>query len=722
MASCKYDWPAPGQREVIGKFTDRIDGPAKVSGRAKYTYDVNSPTLLFAKMLTCPHAHAKVKSVDLSAARAHPGVKAALVIQDVGTEIQWAGDEVAAVAAVDEATAEDALKLIKVEYDVLPHLVREEDLSKAGDRAKPAGEQKVGDPDKAFADPAAVVSEGFYGIPVITHCCLETHGNVVEWRGPASILTHSSTQNVSGVPSQLGAALRAKKVNVQDSNIETICQYIGGGFGSKFSVDRWGVVAAQLSKQAGGMPVKLMLERDEDLEVAGCRPSYFGHVKVAATKDGALTAWHSETWGTGGPGPSGVPPVPYVLTGTPNIYKKHTSVSTNIGPARAWRAPNHPQACLMTLAALDDLAAKLNMDPLEFLKKNVNLAPSYLVKTYQDELDKARELSEWSKYWHPRGDKTPGHIKRGLGVSLHTWGGRGHAGSCNVIVRPDGSVVVESGTQDLGTGTRTVIAVVAAETFGLPVEAIQVEIGDSRFPFDGASGGSTTVGAASAWTRRGSVDALNELFAAVAPPLGAQPGQLEARNGRIQVQGDSSKSLAWKDACAQLGAKNLQTMGKNPGPCNLGSVGVGGVQVADVSVDTETGLVKINRLVAVQDCGLVIDMKTAESQVYGALIMGVCYSLLEEKIMDQTLGRMLNANMEFYKLAGIGDIGGELIVHMMTGPGYDERGVIGLGEPPVISPGAAISNAVANALGVRVPTLPLTPDRILTALAKGGVA
>jgi xanthine dehydrogenase YagR molybdenum-binding subunit len=166
----------------------------------------------------------------------------------------------------------------------------------------------------------------------------------------------------------------------------------------------------------------------------------------------------------------------------------------------------------------------------------------------------------------------------------------------------------------------------------------------------------------------------------------------------------------------------LTVRGKNPGPGSLTNSGVGGVQMADVSVDVETGVVKINKIVAVQDCGLIIDLKTAESQVYGALIMGVCFALYEEKVMDAKTGRMLNPNMEFYKLAGIGDIG-ELVVHMMTGKGYDERGVIGLGEPPVVSPGAVISNAVANAIGVRVPTLPLTPDRVLAALeskAKGG--
>jgi xanthine dehydrogenase YagR molybdenum-binding subunit len=281
---------------------------------------------------------------------------------------------------------------------------------------------------------------------------------------------------------------------------------------------------------------------------------------------------------------------------------------------------------------------------------------------------------------------------------------------------------VKLGSQDLGTGTRTVINIVVAQTLGLPLEAVKVEIGNSKYPPDGPSGGSTTVGGVSGSTRRGAVNARDELFKVVAPDLGVQPDQLEAVDGQIRVKGDSSKSLTWKQACAKLGVKPIEAQGEQArnSECKLNSGGVGGVQVADVSVDTETGIVRINRMVAAQDCGLIIDLKTAESQCYGALIMGVCYSLYEEKIMDQQIGRMLNPNMEFYKLAGIGDIG-ELVVHMMTGPGYDERGVIGLGEPPVISPGAAISNAVANAIGVRVPTLPITPNKVLAALEKGGM-
>src|SRR6266849_6125912 len=326
---------------------------------------------------------------------------------------------------------------------------------------------------------------------------------------------------------------------------------------------------------------------------------------------------------------------------------------------------------------------------------------------------------DWKKKWHPRGESGPGPVKRGLGVSIHTWGGGGHQSNCSATIHPDGSAGVSLASQDLGTGTRTVIGIVAAETFGLPLEAVKVNIGDSRYPPSGPSGGSTTVGGVSSSTRRAATNALNQLLDKVAPSLGMPANQLEAWNGRIQVKGNPAKSLTWKQACAKLGAAPIVATGQRSN--DLISSGVGGAQMSEVEVDTETGIVRIVKHVAVQDCGLVIDVKTAESQVYGACIMGVCYSLYEEKIMDDLTGRCLNPNMEFYKLAGIGDIG-EIVVHMMTGPGYDERGVIGLGEPPVISPGAAISNAVANAIGARVPTLPLTPAHVLAAMEKGVTA
>lgn len=709
----EYKWPEADKRTLIGKRISRVDGPHKVSGRAKYSYDINRPGMLFGKIVRCPHAHAKIVSIDTSAAEKMPGVKAVHVMQDVGAELFWAGASVVALAAVDEPTAEDAMRAVKVKYEVLPHLVTYEDLKAAEGYTKPANENIQGEPDKAFAE-ADTVIEDIYGMQMITHCCLESHGSVMEWENNGqNVLAHLSTQAVSG-----SVAGIATPLEIPASSVRVQQDHVGGGFGSKFGPDEWDIAAARLSKKAGGKAVKMFNERNHELMVAGARPSAYAHVKVGVKKDGTIVAWQSESWATGGLGGGGSPPLPYVFN-IPNQRKQHTAIVNNVGSQRAWRAPGHPQGCSITMPALEDAAAAINMDPLEFFLKNIEMTGAR-AQIYRDEFQIAADLIGWKKNWHQRGDKSSGPIKRGLGLSLHTWGGGGHPSNCDLTISPDGSVELKMGTQDIGTGTRTTLMIVAADTLGLPLNAINLKIGDSSYPTSGQSGGSTTIGGVSAATRRAALDALDQLFEKVAPALEAKPEELEAVGGRVQVKGAPGRSMVWKQACSKLGVMPLTVRGKNPGPGSLTNSGVGGVQMADVSVDVETGVVKINKIVAVQDCGLVIDLKTAESQVYGALIMGVCFALYEEKVMDAKTGRMLNPNMEFYKLAGIGDIG-ELVVHMMTGKGYDERGVIGLGEPPVVSPGAVISNAVANAVGMRVPTLPLTPDRVLAALeSKGG--
>ena len=702
-----YNWPPMDQRRVIGKPTKRRDGLEKSTGKAKYSSDLKPPGMLFGALLTSPWAHARITSIDASAAEHMPGVTAVRVLTAAGKEVQWEGAEIAAVAAESEELANDAVRKIKVQYEVLPHLVHEDDLAKAGNRAKPAGEQVTGDPDKAFQE-ADAVSEGTYGIPVITHCCLEPHGNVVEFSGD-HVNLWPSTQNVSGIGGDLG-----KSLEVPIANVHTRMQFIGGGFGSKFTADNWGVEAGRLSKASGGKPVKMYLDRATELKIAGNRPSAYAHIKVGAKKDGTITAWQSTSWATGGMGGGGMPPIPYVFTEIPNKRLNHMAVAINAGPARAWRAPNHPQASFLTCSAFEDLAAKLRMDPVELFTKNLGYTAREA--TYKAQLQKAAEMMEWQKRWHPRGEGH-GPVRQGLGLGINTWGGGGHASQCRTTINPDGSVVLEIGTQDLGTGTRTAITMVAAETLGLPLGAITLRIGDSDYPPDGASGGSTTIGGVSPSTLKSTTNALRKLFAAVAPALGATPDQLAAVDGRIQVKDNPSKSLPWQDACRKLGASKISEMGENNprNPGGLMSSGVGGIQMADVSVDSETGIVKMNKFVAVQDCGLIINPKLAESQIHGAIIMGICGALFEERIMDQQSGKYLNADMEFYKLAGIADIG-EIAVQLDITPEHDKRGVIGLGEPPAIGVIASISNAVANAIGVRVPHVPLTPDRVLAAL------
>ena len=257
----------------------------------------------------------------------------------------------------------------------------------------------------------------------------------------------------------------------------------------------------------------------------------------------------------------------------------------------------------------------------------------------------------------------------------------------------------------------------AAETLGLPITAINLKIGDSSYPPGGASGGSTTVGGTSSACRKSTMNALAKLYEKVAPGLGAEPGQLEAVDGRVQVKGTPSKGLTWQAACRKMGTSKISEMGENNprNPGGLNASGVGGVEVADVSVDMETGIVRLNKFVCVQDCGLVINPRLAESQCFGAIIMGICSALYEERIMDQVTGRVMNADYDTYKLAGIGDVG-QIVVHMDISPEHDKRGVIGLGEPPAIGIQAAVGNAVANAVGVRVPQMPMTPDHVLAAL------
>src|SRR5579862_3722605 len=370
-----YAWPNAEQRTLIGKRITRVDSPFKVSGRAKYTYDYHGKNLLFGKMVRSPYAKAKVVSIDTSAAEKLPGVRAIEIIQKPGTVAQWAGDEIVAIAAVDEGTAEDAARLVKVQYQPMTHLVSdteppagaaeeagplsEDDVWDAVDNQMPdrqliqylgehgitfhpteellqgfkgddasdavldairkapyhepkpgaghanyqkAAAQTAGDPDKAFSE-AEVTSEGVYGIPVIAHCCLESHGSVSEWPDKDHLFTHISTQNVSGIPGQM-----ADPMGVPAANIRIHQDNVGGGFGSKFAADRWDIAAAKLSRKANGKPVRIMLERDSELEVAGARPSGYAHVKVGAKKDGTLVAWDSQSWGTGGPGGGGSMP------------------------------------------------------------------------------------------------------------------------------------------------------------------------------------------------------------------------------------------------------------------------------------------------------------------------------------------------------------------------------------------------------------------------------
>jgi xanthine dehydrogenase YagR molybdenum-binding subunit len=734
----------PKKRRLLGTKIQRLDGPAKATGHAKYTLDINRPGMLHGMFLRCPYAHAKITSIDTSAAEKMPGVKAVVLINNAkpGKELYYAGDEVAALAADTEEHAHDALRAIRVEYEVLEHLVREEDVLKnpgkktvASNQVVPSSGASKGDAEGAFAKADAVVT-GTYGAPVITHQCLEPHGLVAEWDKDGGLTVWASTQATVATAQQL-----AQRFRVQAGKVKCITHYIGGGFGSKFGPDIQGFTAAELARKAEA-PVKIMFDRAEEVTTAGNRPSVYGTVKIGGNKDGSITAFDVDCHGT--PGHTGGATVnlnllPYVyLDAIPNYKRKHTVVRVNAGQARAMRAPGHPQNCILTESAVDDLAAKLGLDPLIIRRKN--LPPNDpAVKArdpvawlgrrndiYNEQLDLAAKLSGWNEKWHPPGrGPGAGTVKHGLGMAIHTWGGFAQGGQpnqCIVTISRDGSVTAESSTQDLGTGQRTVTAIVVAEVLGLEPRDIVTRIGESTIGHSTGSGGSTTCPSQSPAALRGADAARDDLFAKVGPRVGADPKDLAIEPGKV-VDGKSGKSWAWKEFCARLGMDVAKGHGdwsatmSNQNP-NVSSGQVGGVQTAEVLVDTETGVVTLKHMVAVQDCGLVVNRLTCESQIAGGVIMGLNYALFEERIMDRQTGRQVNPDMEFYKLGGLRDMP-KITVHLMDMP---DRGVIGVGEPPTVSTAAAIGNAVFNALGVRVPVLPLTPKHVIDALEKGGKA
>lgn len=702
-AAKTYAWPS--SPTLIGTSIMRLDGPDKVTGRAKYTFDIARPGMIYGKLIRSPHAHARIVSINLAPARQAPGVKTVFEWKSAGSEVMYQGDVVAAIAAETESQVNDAARLVRVEYEILPHLVNETQALKPDaplvfqdGNTSSSSLQETGDLDAGFKAAAHIV-EAEYSTHVITHVCLESHGAVCEWDGD-NLTAWVSTQGVHATRQQI-----ARNLKIPETNVRVICDHMGGGFGSKVAADAPIVAAARLAKEAG-RPVKLMLDRKEEHLDAGNRPSAFARVRAGVSVDGMLTAFEATTWGTGGAGQAANFPLPYIYQ-FPNRRREHTNVYINAGLQRPMRAPGHPQGCFVTEVLMDELADRANMDPLELRLKN--LPPTAPDAMWREYYQMGAERFGWDRR-HPTGDPTPGPIKTGMGISANTWGGGGRAGNAHIDILSDGSVTVKCGTQDLGTGTRTIVPLIAAETLGLPLAAITAEIGDSALPFAGVSGGSTATAGVGPAVRIAAGLARDALFARVAPTLGVDPEALVTNNSRIQSKDTPSTGMSWKDACKLLGAEPISVDGQwEPG---LSSVNTSGVQFAEVTVDIDTGIVKVKRILAIQDCGLVLDKLTTESQVYGGVIGSLNFALFENRLLDQRTGQMVNPNMESYLLGSMADIP-EIDVVVVDQP---ERGIIGVGEPPTVPTASAIANAVRNATGATIRSLPLHPDRVLAAL------
>jgi xanthine dehydrogenase YagR molybdenum-binding subunit len=743
------DEPPPlapnAELNVIGKSTPRQNGRAKVTGATLFTVDIVLPGMLHARVLRSPLPHARVRAIDVDAARRHPGVRAVLVAagpdDPASATLRYVGAPVAAVAAVSVAAAEEALGLIRVDYEPLPFVV---DLDGAREAAAPVvfdaasapkgfasgfpaplglplngnvrgpAADGRGDTAQGFAE-ADVVVKGEYGTQVQTHCCLEPHAIVADWRADG-LTVHMSTQFTAGVRNELAEAF-----GLPLSRVRVVVDGMGGGFGSKSSLGNYGRIAVALSRDAEA-PVRLVLDRQEEQMDAGNRPGTWQRLRIGARRDGSLTAISLSSYGTSGIGlGANVGNVAQALYACPNVETAQHDVFINAGPGCAMRGPGATPGAWGLEQTIDELAERLALDPLA-LRDRIDLSP-----VRREERRRGAERIGWARRHAPGAD--PGPVKRGLGVAQSLWGANVHVNSaCEVRLMRDGSVEVLSGVQDIGTGVGTVLAQVIAEVLGLAPEQITVRIGDTEFPPGPPSYGSRTTASITPPARTAAWRVLQSLFAEAALALNVAATDLVARDGRILVRDEPDRGLDFAKACALLRTDRVSAVAerrddyggfrRRMGDAGLARQDLGGVQFAEVAVDVETGVVRVERVVAVQDCGRPINPLLIESQVHGGVLMGLSYALFEDRILDQHTGRMVNPNLEQYKLAGPRDTPAIEVLLLENYQGQSATDAYGIAEPANIATAPAIANAVYNAIGVRVRSLPMTPAAVLAALGR----
>lgn len=743
--------PANADLQYVGKPTERYDGAAKVSGQGKYTADIHLPGMLYARMIGAAIPHGRVLSIDTSAAERYPGVRAVYVVQHVlhNAEllnpkqeipskypiVRYAGQPVAAVAAISQAVADDAADLVKIKYAPVPFVVERVAARQpgaplvfpgpavaAGSAGGGGGARNVpqtgnihgpqigkrGDVEQGFAE-ADVIVEAEYFTQVQTHSALETHGVVADWK-PGELTVYASTQGTNSVRTEL-----AEYFKLPLSQVRVITDFMGGGFGAKFGAGNEGVVAVELSRKANA-PVRLMLDRKQE-HIVSNRPDSHQTLRIGAKKDGTLTAMHLVSFGTAGVGTGAGTAGPVTnLYQCPNLLTEENDVFINAGPGAAFRAPGHPPGCFALEQSIDELAGKLGLDPLA-MREKIDDNPARKV-----ERQIILERSNWSKRHAPGAD--PGPIKRGMGIAQSVWYRSVRMNSsCQIVVSRDGSVECFSAVQDLGGGTKTILAQVVAEEFGIPPQSVGVHVGDTRYPIGPDSGGSVTAGSITPAVRNGAYQAKLKFLAAIAPALGAAPGDLSLRNGRVVIKSDPSRSFSLRQAASKLPVDQIAVQG-NRAPeyaRTRGRMIYGGVDLAEVAVDTETGRVHVEKVLAVHDCGRPINPLGVISQVNGGILQGISYALFEQRVMDPNSGYMLNANLENYKILGSRETPEIDVILIENYIAMSSTDAAGIGESAgIITLAAAVANAVYNATGVRMRRIPMTPATVLAALGKTG--
>jgi CO/xanthine dehydrogenase Mo-binding subunit len=744
--------------KVVGTRPVRPDGADKVTGRAAFGADLSMPGQLVGRILRSPHAHARIVSIDTAKAKALPGVKAVVTgadFPDLRAEVLaggeavanaadlaanvmardkalYEGHAVAAVAAISAEVAEEALRRIEVVYETLPHVVDvleamkpdapllHEDLFTKGLETKPERPSNVanrtrfarGDFEKAFAE-APVKVEGRYTMPPVHQGYIEPHACVASWNRGGDCEVWASSQGQFMIRTYC-----AKILGIEAGDIKVTPAEIGGGFGGKTTV-YLEPVALLLSRLAGH-PVKLVMSRDEVFRGTGPTSGCVVDVKLGAARDGRLTAARVELMFQAGAFPGS--PVGAAAMTSLACYAVEDfeiigwDVVANTQKVAAYRAPGAPQAAFGVESAMDELAVKLGMDPLALREVNAvedgtraPYGPVYQNIAYTDTLAAIRDSEHY---------KAPLGPNQGRGLAVGYWFNHGGESAGAVHISDDGGVVVVSSNPDIG-GSRASMAMMAAETLGVPVERVRPIVGDTdSIGYAMVTGGSRVTFATGMAVIQAAEKVVEELRRRAALIWETDVDYVAWRGGEA-VCLDPAKPDQAPLSLAAIAAKAAKTGGAISAHVSLNAQGASpgfGVHLCDVEVDPETGVTRVVRYTAAQDVGKAIHPAYVEGQLQGGAVQGIGWALNEEYVFDAA-GRMENPAFLDYRMPVASDLPmiDAILVETKPNPVHP-YGVKGVGEVPIVPPLAAVANAVRNATGVRIPALPLSPPRVLAAL------
>jgi 4-hydroxybenzoyl-CoA reductase alpha subunit len=744
----------------VGKRLAKLDAPGKVTGQVVYGHDMTLPRMLCGKILRSEHAHARILNIDTSRAKSLPGVKAVITAEDIpDLRIGWARDhpvlkagkvcsvrdEVAAVAAVDEDTALEALDLIRVEYEELPGVFDPEEAMKPGApiihaEAPNNIQEKMrqsyyhGDVFQGFAESDVVIEDRFE-LPFVTHCCMGTSFCLSSFSPSGDLTIWSSTQMPFMYQRDMGMAL-----GIPANKIRIIKAAIGGGFGSKLDMYPFEPISVLLAQRTG-RPVKITFTREEEFVSSPTRQPVICDIKSGAKKDGALTARDVRMVLDNGAYSSWGSTTPLVMMQTisslyrvPNVKYDVVVAYTNNPYSGAMRGYGNPQATFVVESHVDMLAHELGMDPMELRLKNANqtgdvTGQGVIVTTcgLTECIQRSAESVSWKEKRAKGGD-------RGVGMAsmIHVGGGARiyPSDGCGATVKVDdfGKVTLVTGSTDMGQGSETVMAQIVAEELGVPVDNVTVIDTDTDItPWDVGAHASRTTFVAGNAARLAAADAKRQILDAAAQNLSEKAEDLEMKEGRVfrksepeewipfekmvrgkhfRPDGDVILARGWYEPPTERQDKEFRG--------NISATYGFATQAVEVEVDTETGEVRVLKIAAAHDVGRAINPMAVEGQIEGGVSMGLGYGLYEELVVQE--GKVLNPNFADYSLPTVLDMPEIETIIVETDDPAGPFGAKGMAEPACIPTAPAIANAVYDAVGVRIRDLPITPEKVLRAL------